>query len=169
MNGMGKMDLLKMSMIELTEILRHEDIVSMIKYSSEVETIMRGSNGDEKEDIIATVKGLRTSGMTAGGNAIKDAYKLNKKTYIPGGNNIVIMITDGVFNKGDKDYLKTIRKNYQSKGIRFSVVGIKTSDFITMHMKNIVSEGGGDFIRILTLDDAKTKLIQEIRRTAFKY
>lgn len=168
MNGMGKMDLLKMCMIELAKILRPNDIVSIIKYSSEVELVMDGTTGVEKDKIIATVKGLRTSGLTAGGDAIKTAYKVNKKHYIPQGNNIVIMITDGVFNKGDKDYLKTIQKYYQSSGTIFSVVGIKTSDFITAHMKNIVQVGGGDFVRILSVDDAKKKLIQEIRRTSFK-
>lgn len=169
MNGMGKMDLLKTSMIELTEILRSNDIVSMVKYASEVEVILKNASGDEKEQIVNVVNGLKTSGMTAGGNAIKSAYKLNKKSHIPGGNNIVIMITDGVFNKGDKDYLKTIQKAYKSNGTIFSVVGIKTSDYITKHMKNIVEKGGGHFIRILNAADAKTKLVDEIKRTSFKF
>lgn len=169
MNGMGKMNLLKTSMIELTEILRSNDIISMVKYSSEVEVILKNVSGDRKEEIVEVVNGLKTSGMTAGGNAIKSAYKLNKKTYIPEGNNIVIMITDGVFNKGDKDYLKTIQNTYKSKGTIFSVVGIKTSDYITKHMKNIVEKGGGHFIRILNEEDAKTKLIAEIKRTSFKF
>ena len=169
MNNMGKMDMMKMSMIELAKILRPNDLVSMIKYSSEVETIMNGTSGAEKEEIISTVKGLKSSGLTAGGDAIKAAYKLSRKNYIEGGNNIVIMITDGVFNKGDKDYLKTIQKYYESQDIKFSVVGIKTSDFITQHMMNVVSEGGGDFVRILSILDAQTKLIEEIKRTSFKF
>ncbi len=168
MNSAGKMDLLKLSMIELVKILRPEDNVSVIKYSSEVETLLAGTSGDKKEEIIDVVRSLKTSGFTAGGNAIKAGYKLNKKEYIKGGNNLVIMVTDGIFNKGDKDYLKTIRSNYDDKGIRFSVVGIKTSEYITGHMMGIVSEGGGDFVRILTVDDAKTKLIEEIKRTSFK-
>lgn len=169
MNGMGKMDLLKTSMIELAEILRSNDMVSMVKYSSEVEVILKNASGDNKEEIVNVVNGLKTSGMTAGGNAIKSAYKLNKKSHIEGGNNIVIMITDGVFNKGDKDYLKTIQKAYKANGTIFSVVGIKTSDYITKHMKNIVENGGGHFIRILNQEDAETKLIAEIKRTSFKF
>jgi len=169
MAGMGKLDLMKMSMIELAKILRTDDVVSIIKYASEVDIILKGAHGNQKDEIITIVQDLKYSGMTAGGDAIKSAYKLNKKTYIPGGNNMVIMITDGVFNKGDKDYLKTIEKNYNSMGIKFSVVGIKTSDFITKHMLGIVSHGGGDFIRILTIEDAKTKLINEIKRTSFKF
>jgi Ca-activated chloride channel family protein len=169
MNGMGKMDLLKMSMIELTKILRADDMISMIKYSSEVETILTNTTGDHKEQIIEVVRGLRTSGMTAGGNAIKMAYKLNKKSFLPDGNNQVIMITDGVFNKGDKDYLKTIQQNYAAKGVKFSVVGIKTSDYVTRHMKDIVEEGGGDFIRVLNIQDAQTKLIDEVKKNSFKF
>lgn len=169
MNGMGKMDLLKASMISLAEILRAEDKITMIKYSSEVETLMQGESGANTADIISTVNGLKSSGFTAGGNAIKAAYKLSKKHHIEDGNNIVIMITDGVFNRGDQDYLKTIRNNYAKNGTVFSVVGIKTSEYITGHMKNVVSEGGGDFIRIINAEDAEHKLVDEIKRTSFKF
>ena len=169
MNGMGKMDLLKMSMIELAKTLRANDKVSMIKFSAEVEVLLEGISGAEEEQIVSTVKGLKTSSYTAGGDAIKMAYKLNRKHYIEGGNNMVIMITDGVFNRGDKDYLKTIKRYYNSQGVIFSVVGIKTSDYITDHMMNVVSNGGGDFVRILNIHDAQTKLIEEIRRTSFKF
>jgi Ca-activated chloride channel family protein len=169
MNGMGKLDLLKMSMIELAKILRQDDIISMIKFSADVETVLKGSRGDRKEEIISTVKGLKTSSYTAGGDAIKAAYKLNRKNYIEGGNNMVIMITDGVFNRGDKDYLETINENYEKYGIKFSVVGIKTSEYITKYMKTIVAEGEGDFVRILTINDAMHKLVDEIKRTSFRF
>ncbi|MEX1002368.1 MAG: VWA domain-containing protein [Crocinitomicaceae bacterium] len=169
MNGMGKLSLMKMCMIELTKVLRPNDMVSMIKYSEESDIILKQTPGDEKETIINAVKDLIGRGLTAGGNAIKAGYRLNRRSYIDDGNNIVIMITDGVFNRGDKDYLATIQKYYQSKGVRFSVVGIKTSDFITQHMMAIVKEGGGDFVRILNVEDAQTKLINEIRRTSFKF
>lgn len=169
MNGMGKMDLLKMSMIELTKILRANDIISMIKFSSEVDVIMTGSTGDKKEEIITTVKGLRTSSATAGGDAINEGYRINRQNYIADGNNMVIMITDGVFNTGDKNYLETIKQNYKSMGIQFCVVGIKTSDYITKHMQSITSKGGGEFIRILTIDDAMHKLIDEIKKSSFRF
>jgi Ca-activated chloride channel homolog len=169
MNGMGKLDLLKLSMIELTKILRKEDVISMIKFSAEVETILPGASGESKEEIKSSVQSLKATSFTAGGDAIKVAYKLNRKNYIEGGNNMVIMITDGVFNRGDKNYLDVIKKNYDKYGIKFSVVGIKTSDYITKHMKTIVDVGAGDFIRILTVDDAMVKLIEEIKKNSFRF
>ena len=168
MNSHGKLDLLKLSMIELIKILRPQDAVSMLKYSAEVTTIMEHTHGDHASEIIETIKGLRTSGLTAGGDAIKTAYRVSKKGYLPNDNNIVIMITDGLFNRGDKNYLKTVANNYKQKGIRFSVVGIKTADYVTRHMEEVVAEGGGSFIEIRSVEDAMTKLIDEIKRTSFK-
>lgn len=168
MNGNGKLELLKQSMYELTAVLRPEDRISIIKYSSTVSIVADGLGGEEKDEINERVAKLRTSSSTAGGDAIKVAYRINNRIYAPKKNNIVIMITDGAFNSGSKDYKEIIEKNYQEKGIIFSVVGIKTSEYITEHMDNIVETGGGDFIQIRTMQDAKTKIFHEIRRTSFR-
>ena len=168
MNASGKMDLLKMSMIELVKILRPEDNITVLKYAAEVDLILDHTSGEEKEKIISVIKGIRTSGSTAGGDAIKTAFRLNKDRHIEKGNNLVIMITDGMFNKGATDYEATIESNFKKYGTRFSVVGIKTTQYITEHMQNIVNKGGGDFVQIQTIEDAQTKLIQEIKRTAYK-
>lgn len=168
MNSSGKLDLLKLSMTELVTILRAEDLISVIKYSSNVSVVVDGLSGDDKEEINTRVAKLRTSSSTAGGDAIQAAYRMNRKVYSPDRNNIVIMITDGAFNKGSKSYLETIEQNYNERGIIFSVVGIKTSKYLTEHMKKVTSKGGGDFIEVRNAQDAKTKIIQEIKRTSFR-
>jgi Ca-activated chloride channel family protein len=168
MNSSGKLDLLKESMTELVSILRPEDIISVIKYSSNVGVIIEGLSGDDKEKINERVAELRTSSSTAGGDAIQVAYRMSRKVYSPQRNNIVIMITDGAFNKGSKSYLETIEQNYKERGIIFSVVGIKTSEYVTTHMDNVVSKGGGSFIQVRNSVDAKTKIIREIKRTSFR-
>lgn len=168
MNAYGKLDLMKMSMIELVKILRPDDNVTILKYAAEVDIVLEHTSGDKKEEIIASIKGIKTSGSTAGGDAIKAAYALNHEKFIEGGNNLVIIITDGLFNKGATDYGATIESNFKTNGTRFSVVGIKTTAFVAEHMEDIVSKGGGDFIQINSIADAQTKLIQEIRRTSYK-
>jgi Ca-activated chloride channel homolog len=168
MNGMGKLDLLKMSMIELVKILRPEDNITVLKYAAEVDVILQHTSGDKKEEIIQVIKGIKTSGSTAGGDAIKTAYALNQEKHIYEGNNLIIMITDGLFNKGATDYESVIAGNYQQHGTRFSVVGIKTTSYVSEHMQDIVKLGGGDYVQINTIQDAQTKLIGEIRRTSYK-
>lgn len=168
MNASGKMELLKMSMIELVKLLRPEDNVTVLKYAAEVQIVLDHTSGEKKDDIIAAIKSIKTSGSTAGGDAIKTAYGLNQEKYIAGGNNMVIMITDGLFNKGATDYDATIESNFKTYGTRFTVVGIKTTDYVSEHMQTIVGKGGGQFIEIQTVSDAQTKLIAEIRRTSYK-
>lgn len=168
MNSSGKMDLLKMSMIELVKILRPEDNVTVLKYAAEVNIILEHTSGDKKDDIIRVIKSIKTSGSTAGGDAIKVAYSLNKEKHIQNGNNLIIMITDGLFNKGATDYEATIEQYFKTDGTRFSVVGIKTTEYVSQLMQTIVKKGGGDFIPINTINDAQTKLIAEIRRTSYK-
>lgn len=168
MNAYGKLDLMKMSMIELVKMLRPEDNVTILKYAAEVDIVLEHTSGDKKELIVSNIKNIKTTGSTAGGDAIKTAYALNHEKYIQGGNNLVIIITDGMFNKGATDYDITIADNYKKHGTRFSVVGIKTTEYIAKHMETVVNKGGGQFIQINTIQDAQTKLVDELRRTAYK-
>lgn len=168
MNQMGKMDLLKLSMIELVKILRVQDKVSLIAYSGSVRVLLEFESGDHKDDIIVQVKSLDAGGYTAGGEAIKEGIRLAKKGYIEGGNNLVFMVTDGAFNKGSKDYIRNISSTYKSKGIQFSVVGVKTLDYLTNHLTSISEKGGGSYIRILSVEDAQNKLLDEVKRTSLK-
>lgn len=168
MNAVGKLELLKLSMTELVDILRDDDLITILKYSSSVDVVVESLSGKEKEEIISGVAGLTTSSSTAGGDAIEEAYRMNKQNYSDKRNNIVIMITDGAFNKGSNTYLETIGSHYEKQGIIFSVVGIKTSKYITSHMENVVSKGGGDFIEVRSVEDAETKIISEIKRTSFR-
>ncbi|MGV6861846.1 MAG: VWA domain-containing protein [Putridiphycobacter sp.] len=168
MNGMGKLDLLKLSMIELTKVLRPQDRVSLIAYSGSVRILLEDVSGMEKDEIIAQVKTLEAKGYTAGGDAIKEGYRLAEKHYIKGGNNLIFMVTDGAFNKGEKNFRKIIAKNYKNQNIIFSVVGIKTTDFLTTEMRSISEIGGGEYVRIITIDDAKNKLFNEVKRTSFR-
>lgn len=169
MNSTGKLDLLKLSMTELVKILRPNDIISVIKYSSNVSVVIEALSGADKTVINERVAALKTSSSTAGGDAIQVAYRMSRKVYSPKRNNIVIMVTDGAFNKGSKSYMETIEKNYLEKGIIFSVVGIKTSPYVKDHMTTVVGKGGGSFIEVRTGEDARTKIISEIRRTSFRF
>lgn len=168
MKQMGKLDLLKYSMIELTKILRPQDKVTLISYAGTVKVLLDQESGLNQEKIINQVQALKAGGYTDGGAAIKQGIKMAKQGFIEGGNNLVFLVTDGAFNKGTNNYVKNIELTHKSKGIKFSVVGIKTTDYLTNHMTKIATKGGGAYIRIITVDDAKNKLFEEVKRTSLK-
>lgn len=168
MNQMGKFKLLKMAMIELTQILRPQDQVSVLAYSGSVNILFELKKGTDKAEIIDKINSLKTGGYTAGDEAIKEGIRLSKEGYIEGGNNLVFMVTDGAFNKGSKSYIRHIETANKTKGIKFSVVGIKTGEYLGSHLSSVAQKGGGEYIRIITSDDAQNKLFEEVKRTSLK-
>ncbi len=80
---------------------------------------------------------------------------------------MVIIITDGAFNKDSDDYQKTVRK-YAKKGIIFSVVGIQAKEKDEIQMTEAAAFGAGRYVSIHQLSDAQDKLFREIRIASFK-
>ena len=77
----------------------------------------------EKKKIVGVIEDLSAGGSTAGSKGIRTAYNLAEKYFIEGGNNRVILATDGDFNVGLtvledlENYIARKRKS----GVYFSV------------------------------------------------
>lgn len=165
MNKEGKLDLLKASLIEMVNGLRPEDKITLISYSTFSKVIVDGTSGSEKELLIQKIQAIRAQGVTAGGDGMKMAYKQAKRNYIVGGNNQVIMATDGKFNRGATNLDRLVTKNFQ-RGIGITVLGIKNKPENAEEMQSIANLGGGNYLVIESYEDSKQLLINEIKRTS---
>jgi Ca-activated chloride channel family protein len=167
MGSNEKFDLLKFSLLQLSDLLRPQDRITLVTYASEAKVLLPASSGQDKETIRGEIKKLRASGQTAGTTGIKLGFKEAEKSFISDGSNLVIVITDGAFNKNNGDYLSIIEK-YSEKGIVFSVVGIKNLPKDEINMREAAGKGKGAYVPVFKLTDARQNLIREIRRAAFK-
>lgn len=163
----GKLDLLKASMIELTGMIRDIDKVTIVSYADNANVILETTYGNNKDTIISIIQGLKADGFTAGGKGMKKAYQKAEDAFIKGGNNQVIMATDGGFNQGDDDPYK-LAKKYKSKGISISVLGIRNKPLATLTLQKVVRYGDGNFVKISTYEDALTALVDEVKVSAKK-
>jgi Ca-activated chloride channel family protein len=161
-----KLELMKYSLIQLVEMLRREDKIALVTYSTAPKLLLKSTSGMEKETINEQVKSLLAMGSTAGGEGIKMGYKEALKNFIPDGKNMVVVITDGAFNSRS-DYKKHIEK-YTAQGIQLSVVGIKTVPKDEVQMSEVATLGSGKFIPIHKLSQAQNNLKQEIRALSFR-
>ncbi len=168
MRSADKMELMKYSLYQLTDMLRPQDKIGIVTYSSKTRILLRSTSGEQKDKIKEEVRKLRPGGYTAGGAGIKSGYKLVNRAKLEDGANHVIVITDGAFNRSSDDYKKYVRK-YKRKGINLSVVGIKNKDKDELEMKDAAKLGGGNYIPIFKLVDAQNNLKQEIRALTFKH
>ncbi len=167
MNQGERMELMKYSLNQLSDMLRSQDNVSIVTYATDTRVLLPTSSGDKKTEMQQEVGRLRASGMTAGGEGIKLGFKQADKGYLPNGINHVIVITDGAFNRNSDDYKKYVKK-YQKKGINMSIVGIRNQEKDEQAMRDAAKIGGGSYIPIFKLVDAQNNLKQAIRALCYR-
>jgi Ca-activated chloride channel family protein len=162
-----KMELMKFSLYQIIDMLRKQDKIAIVTYSTETIVELQSTSGIEKEKIKKIVENLKAGGLTAGGSGIKLGYKQTLNSKIPEGVNQIIVITDGAFNRNSDDYKSHIEK-YKKLGINMSVVGVLNSEIDRKAMEKVAELGGGRYVPIHKLSDALNNLKQEIRFISFK-
>jgi Ca-activated chloride channel family protein len=162
-----KFELMKYSLYQLTDYLRPGDLMTVITYSDVAKTLVPTTDGSKKNHIKQPIEKLKPTGFTSGGEGIKLGYKEIKKKFNPEHAQVIIVITDGSFNKKSTDIEPYITEN-EKLGIELSVVAIKSDEKALENMKSVAALGKGRFIRIDKLVDAQFSLIQEIRIASFK-
>ena len=100
MKNYDKLPLLQMGFDMLVDDLDENDRVSIVTYASSSDVVISGVPGNDHTKIKRAINSLNASGSTNGGDGIKTAYRLAEKYFIEGGNNRVIMATDGDLNVG---------------------------------------------------------------------
>lgn len=160
-----KLPLLKISMKNLTHALRSIDRISVIVYSTTSAVLLPSTSADNKKAITQLIDTLKPSGITNGVKGLQTAYELAERNFIPGGNNQIIIATDGVFNSPsftESAIYSLVRENAE-KDIILSVVGFgEEKDAIKM-MKKMAEKGKGSFIQIPDKFAADEILIEEIK------
>ena len=167
----GSMDhvfkMVKEALEILTRQLRPQDKVSIVTYGGGVKVLLKGS-GDTK-DILDAIKKLRCEGYTPGGEAIQKAYKLAHEHFVKGGNNRIVLITDGDFNVGassEADLTAMVEKE-RGAGIYLSVVGAGCGNYKDNRMKMLANKGDGNYIFIDNIAEARRAFTQGLTGQMF--
>ena len=169
MDEPNKLPLLIESMKLMFGKLGSNDIVSIVTYAGSDKIIADSVPGSKNDDLTRLVDQLKAGGSTGGANGIRSAYELAGKNFIEGGNNRIILATDGDFNVGESsvDALVKLIESERDKGIFISVLGFGMGNLKDNMMKSIASNGNGNYAYIDTLQEAKKVLVDEFDSTMF--
>lgn len=167
MSDDDKLPLLQESFKELVNELGENDTVSIVTYASGVETVLKGAKGNEKDKICSAIDELYASGGTNGEGGIQRAYQLAEAYFIKGGNNRVILATDGDLNIGisEPDELEKLITEKKEKGVYLSVLGFGTGNIKDNNMERLADCGNGNYAYIDSLFEAKKVLVEEMGST----
>ncbi|MDE5939513.1 MAG: von Willebrand factor type A domain-containing protein [Lachnospiraceae bacterium] len=162
-----KLPLLQESFLQLTENLRNKDRISIVTYASEDTVLLQGAAGSEKRKIKRALNGLKAGGGTWGSRGIETAYALAEENFIQGGNNRVILATDGDLNIGmtSEEELEELISEKKESGIFLSVLGFGTGNIKDNKMETLADKGNGNYAYIDCMQEAKKVLSEEMTAT----
>lgn len=169
MEDYDKLPLLKMGFEMLVDDLDEKDRISIVTYASSSDIVLAGAPGNEHTKIKRAINSLCASGSTNGGEGIRSAYRLAEKYFIKGGNNRVIMATDGDLNVGitSEDELEELISDRKEGGVFLSVLGFGTGNYNEATLETLADKGNGNYSYIDCLSEAKKVLIDEFSSTLF--
>jgi len=169
MNDPKKLPLLKRSFKLLVNQLNEDDKVAIVVYAGKAGLVLPSTYADEKKTIINSLEKLSAGGSTAGGEGIQLAYKVAKENFIDGGNNRVILATDGDFNVGISSTSELVRfiEDKRDDGIFLTVLGFGMGNYKDDRLQNLADKGNGNHAYIDNILEAKKVLVNEITSTLF--
>lgn len=169
MSGPTRIDLVKKSMNLLINNLRNNDRVAIVVYASEVGERLASTKGSEKQKIKDAIDGLIASGSTNGAGGIQKAYEIAEQNFIKGGNNRIILCTDGDFNVGVSSIegLQSLIEEKRKSGVFLSILGYGMGNYKDAKMQVLAEKGNGNASYIDNMQEANRVLVQEFSGTLF--
>ena len=145
MSSADKLPLLQEAFVFLTEQLDENDTVSIVTYAGSERVVLEGASGNKKQTIIDAINDLKAGGSTNGEAGINKAYEIAEANFKPGGNNRIILASDGDLNVGirDPEQLEKLVEEKRNSGIFLSVLGFGTGNFRDSNMSAIAQTGNG--------------------------
>jgi len=169
MNTPEKLPLLKDGFRMLIDQLRPQDKVSIVVYAGAAGMVLPPTPGSDKEPIREALDRLEAGGSTAGGAGLRMAYQAAQDAFIRGGNNRVILATDGDFNVGvssDADLIRLIESE-RGKGVFLSVLGFGTGNYKDAKMEQLADKGDGNYYYVDNINEARKVLVEKLSGTLF--
>ena len=167
MTDADKLPLLKKAFSLLVQQLRTQDQISIVVYAGAAGMVLPPTSGAQRTKILSTLSRLDAGGSTAGGAGMYLAYKLARENFIDGGNNRVILATDGDFNVGvssDGQLVKMIERERES-GVFLTVLGFGTGNLKDSKMEKLADHGNGNYAYIDNLLEARRVLVEQMGAT----
>ena len=169
MQSPDKLPLVKASLRLLVEELSARDRVAIVVYAGAAGLVLDATPGDRREAILDAIERLEAGGSTAGAAGIRLAYEVARRNHMPGGNNRVILATDGDFNVGTSSEAELVQliEQKRGEGTFLTVLGYGTGNLADARMEQIADHGNGNYAYIDGLMEARKVLVQEMGGTLF--
>lgn len=149
----------------LVENLEKDDIVSLVTYDDVVKTLSSSKKIDNKSVLKEKIEFIKSGGSTNLSGGMLEGYSQVKSTYDKKRVNRVLLLSDGLANRGitDRNELQKIaQQKNREEGITLSTFGVG-ADFNEILMTNLAEYGSGNYYFIESADKIPEIFAQELK------
>jgi Ca-activated chloride channel homolog len=167
MQGPNRLGLVKQSLALLVNELREQDRVAIAVYAGSAGLVLPSTSGADKQRILGALESLQAGGSTAGGAGIRLAYDVARQNFLRGGNNRVILCTDGDFNVGQSSDAELVQliEDKRREGSFLTILGFGMGNYKDQKMEKLAGAGNGNYAYIDDLLEASKMLVKEMGGT----
>ncbi len=165
----NKLPLLKRSLKALVQNLAPDDRVAIVVYAGSSGLVLPSTPGKDKTRILEALDNLEAGGSTNGAQGITLAYQTARENFLKGGNNRVILCTDGDFNVGvtNQSDLTDLIERERASGVFLSVLGFGEGNLKDSTMESLADKGNGNYAYIDSFAEGRKVLVEQMNSTLF--
>lgn len=169
MSGPDRLPLVKQSLRLLVNELSPRDRVAIVVYAGAAGLVLESTPGNRREQILDAIERLEAGGSTAGAQGIRLAYEVARRNHVAGGNNRVILATDGDFNVGVSSQAELVQliEEMRQQGTFLTVLGFGRGNLADARMEQLADHGNGNYAYVDDLMEARKVLVAEMGGTLF--
>ncbi len=153
----------------MAQTMSSEDRISIVTYSGEENIVLAGAKGNQVNTVKAMTASLEAGGSTNGEGGINAAYDIAEHYFIEGGNNRIIIATDGDLNVGisSESELKELIEEKRETGVYFTALGFGDGNLKDNKLETLADNGNGSYHYIDTGAEAAKVLVEERNSTLY--
>ncbi len=147
MQEKGRIQALKKGVDSLVSLLGYNETISVITFEASPKILAENVSWAQRTKLVEKIDSLKAGGGTNVNASINKAYEIINKTFIEGGNNRVVFITDAGYELSSHSK-KIIAANYSQKGTHFSTLIFNNIKF--RHLKKTCRRTKGIYANTAT-------------------
>ena len=157
----------RLSLSSLLDQMGADDRIQLIAYSDQAQFVLEPTPAKEKKRIMAAFDRLQCNGSTNLEEGMLRAYEQAVQAFVPGAENRVILISDGVANLGAdsaQDILNKVAAN-RKQGITCSVFGVGSGTYNDKILQELANKGDGVYRFLDSAEEVKTAFVDDLAAT----
>lgn len=157
----------RLALSSLLDQVSANDRIQIIAYSDQAQFVLEPTVATDKARVMAAFNRLQCNGSTNLEEGLRRAYEQAAKAFIPGAENRVILISDGVANLGAdsaQEILDKVAAN-RKQGITCSVFGVGSGTYNDKMLEELANKGDGAYSFLDSAEAVKTAFVDDLSAT----